>query len=624
MKKSAVIVIFLAGLLLISLGFASGAENATGADKAYECLKNQIASKQTLNLQESTFATIALGDYNKTTATLESEKGTNCWPKSGCKVKDTAQAALAYDRMGKNTDDIMKWIASMNVTSSDLTWFLEIDATNHAAATCTIRSGSETGTVSIGDDMKLSGSAGSCLSISDSGYWLRISGTTNCLEREYEISCNQDFISTKLYQKGTEGTVYVSSETNSAPGGGTTKEKIISRCLKAGPGGTGCDYESTLWGALMLQKKGYDVSSYVPYLLGSSEDNKKFFPSAFLYLISGRDDQYGEMIGLMKQGKFWEITASPYNKYYDSALALMALSGTNAGETESAKSYFLTQQTQEGCWNSNNIRDTAILLASGWTREAGKAGGVGETNASGGTKVCENSGKYCEENFACLDGGGTIDYSYDCTSISQICCSIKVSEQACSSKGGKICSFDETCSVAEVPASDGSCCLESCNPRQTTAENACESAGGICKSNCVSGETESGESCAGGQVCCISTGTGAAAGGGISWLWIVLLIVLIALVVLAIIYRDKLKVYWAKYRTGGRGETRPVTRPGTPPYPMPPGAQGRMVRPGGPVYAGRPFMAPRGIPPRAPARPAASSRDKEMEETMRKLREMSK
>ena len=97
-------------------------------------------------------------------------------------------------------------------------------------------------------------------------------------------------------------------------------------------------------------------------------------------------------------------------------------------------------------------------------------------------------------------------------------------------------------------------------------------------------------------------------------MWIIILLAfLILLVILAIIYRNKLRLWWFRFR--GKASVRP-----TGPSP-PPSIQRPMMRavPRFGAVTPRPI---RTAPPRPVTRPAPG--DKEFEETMRKLREMSK
>lgn len=591
-------------------------------DKAYQCLSTNVKDNSKLSLQEAIFTSLALGVKGNQQTVIDNAKrsGDSCWPKEGCKLKETAQVLLAYDNSGKNTADIEKWISMRNGTASDLKWYLQIDATNHEPAQCTIRYDTRENKINIGSDMKLSGSAGNCLSISSSGYWLSINN--NCVDKKIEISCNQDFITNLLYEKSNGGTVYVSSSTHSAASLGTTEEQVKAKCLKTG---TACDYEGTLWAAIAMQKAGNDISDYVPYLVGLAPDNTKYLASAFIYSVAGGEDQYSNIVQSQKQGKYWEIVGSPYNRYYDTSVAMLALAGSSATELENAKNYLLSiQDSKTGCWASNNIRDTAFILYSAWPRFiAGSSGSGGSGSGSGGALTCEGSGKgySCEKFSECLAAGASTDNSYDCPGT-LFCCTQKVEAQTCNQQAGIICKANEVCSGSSSPSSDGTCCIGTCNPAPA-AGNACETLDrGTCRSICGDGESETSDSCgSSSEVCCaVSDGETPSSSSGGSWTWIIILVVLIVLVGLAILFRDKLRTALFKFR--GKGKSSPVIRPGSPPpgYPMRP----MSPRPFG-LANSAPVQRPR-LPPALPTRapPRSGNKDKELEETMRKLREMSK
>ena len=369
-------------------------------DKAYQCLEDQIGKKDkgSLSLSEAIFSILALGGKDKLEDIIKDNKrsGEDCWPKNGCTIKDSAQVLLAYDRIGKDTENIESWLLSKAQNAKELTWYIEIDIQNHAASECTIKYDNLDRKINIRDDMGLSGDAGRCLSIGYGGYWLKIND--NCLDSEFEVSCDQNFVTALAYQRGTSGTIFVSSETSSSASLGTTNEKVNSKCFSSGGGGTGsCDYEGTLWAAVALEKSGNDVSAYIPYLLALSDTNQQYFPSTFLYVLTGGEDQ-SEIIQKQKTGGFWEIIGGE-NRFYDTSLAMFALSGTGAGEIENAKSYLIRVQTKDGCWNNNNIRDTAFVLYSGWGRSIGGRGGGGD----GGLVSCEEANYYCENRFRCSE-----------------------------------------------------------------------------------------------------------------------------------------------------------------------------------------------------------------------------
>jgi hypothetical protein len=606
-ERAVILSIGLVFALLLSV-FSVSAANETSADvseKAYKCLESQIKDRGNLSLKEATFSAMARGSVGNVVSRIEADKDAkSCWPKNACKLKETAQVALAYKGMSKSTSDIESWILSKNASAPDLKWFLEIDITNKMAATCKIKDGTKENTVQILANAQIQGSPGSCLSIDNNGFMLKIN--TNCLKNTFEISCDQDFITSTLYQKNSGGTVFVLPGAHSAASLGSTTESVNGECLKTD---AGCDYEGTLWAALALLKMGEDVSRFLPYLLALSDDNTKFFPSTFLYILVGGEDQYNLIIQEQKQGKFWEVAGTRDGRYYDTSLAMMALNGNGAGELDSAKEYLASIQTKEGCWNNNNIRDTAFILYSGWPRGVSSAGEVSSP------PDCEPQFS-CENSFDCTQAGGTVEYNYACPSVGQACCSVKVLLASCLEKKGIVCeSGKQECSGGGVveSSSDGPCCIGgSC---VDIAEDTCTSAGGTCLYSCGDKEviSSSGSCIDSSQSCCV------AKKGSSLWIWIVLLIILIAAAALGIIYREKVKMWWFKLMEKFKKKTvTPVQPAGKP------ALQG--ARPGAPFA---PFMRPMPVQQRPIVRPAPAKfvpkpRDKEMEEALKKLKEMSK
>ena len=186
-------------------------------------------------------------------------------------------------------------------------------------------------------------------------------------------------------------------------------------------------------------------------------------------------------------------------------------------------------------------------------------------------------------------------------------------EQTCSAKNGTTCSSNQQCTGQEVSSSDGACCLEGdCITQQE--QNICE---GVCQSSCDSNQESGVGICSNNaQSCCIEKTS-----SGINWFWIILLIILIILVVLAIIFRDKVRVWWFKFR--GKAKTTPITKPGSGTG-MP--LQFNRPRPVGP-FGPRPVQrvpSSVGSQPRLFGKKPVNQKDKEMEETLKKLREMAK
>jgi hypothetical protein len=592
---------------VVAEGNSSTNTTSTSADDispSYGCLEGKVINKTGLSLQEAVFSVLAIGDKGNLLDIISDYKksGESCWPKSGCTVKDTAQVVLAYNRVGKSTGDIVSWLKSKEIAATELSWYIEIDLTGRDSGSCTVKYGSTSGTVNIGSDMKVDVSGGISNCLYSSGYWLGVK--SSCIDKNYTISCNKDFITTLLYQRSGQDTVYVSSDTHSAASLGQTEETISAKCLKSG---SVCDYEGTLWAALAFQTIGEDVSKYMPYLMALAEDNERYFPSSFIYLIAGGSEQYAKIIANQKQGKFWETTGG--DRFYDTSLGMLALSGSGFSEFENARSYLISVRSRDGCWN-NNIRDTAFILYSGWWKKVGTA----EPSES---PDCLASGKYCTGSYECINSGGLVSYAFSCSGVN-VCCSINPLTQTCDSIGGKVCASDETCSGDSAPSVDGSCCTGTCNVVQ---DYTCEQGVNMyCRSLCNDGETQlNGETCESGVCCKVNSGGG---GGGMNWALILIIAILIVLVIIAILMRDKIRLAWYKYK--GKAKTSPVNKPSQPPVgfrPMPPRIMPMRPMPG-PMQRVMPLQRRPNATP-APKK-EASVKDAEMEETLRKLREMSK
>lgn len=593
MKKIGVMFLI---ILLLALPIIFAEDNNGDTDKVekgYYCLKEKVNGNcDALSVEEQAFSLLALA-YDSglkgecKSALLGKSKNEECWPSSGCRLRDTALSILALNNIGYDTEKAESWLLSQKKTATDLIWYLEIDANEETK--CEINGK----TFNIAEDKKISGSS-SCLTPSEGNYFLKIKNT--CYDENFTVSCNKDFISTLLYKKGS--TFHVSSETKSAPAEGTTQHTVNSFCFSQG----GCNYEGSLWATLALAKTGNDISGFLPYLIAMADEseNEKYFPYAFLYMITDYDDYFNLIIEEQKPSGYWQLSDS--NKiFYDTALALLSLYGLDAEQIDSAKNYLLEVQGSNGCWR-DNIRDTAFILYAAWPKSpAAEAGKI---------DYCEDYGYYCLAPDTC-SADDTLK-SYYCSGLSNICCKTQLAEQTCQEKGGIICTTEQQCSGATVKASDTSkCCLGSCIIQEV---NECEQQELDCRFSCLKDEEGKPYSCGSGKVCC-----GTKLKKETSWWWIIiLLVILIILVVLAIIFRNQLKIWLFRIKNKFRKGPAPsrVTRPGFPPGIPPTMARPRMIIPRAraPAAAGR----------QGPIRKFVSKTDKELEETLKKLREMSK
>ena len=238
---------------------------------------------------------------------------------------------------------------------------------------------------------------------------------------------------------------------------------------------------------------------------------------------------------------------------------------------------------------------------------------------------CSGKG-YCLSINDCLtktDDGEKLD-EFTCYSATKICCSenikpIDSTSETCYDKGGVVCEDNQECEGTPVlSASDtNNCCKGTC--RNLISTPTCESKNGQCRIECVSGEEEKSYSCDNGGSCCITSSTPTS--GNYWWVWV--LVILIILVAVGIIFREKVKEVYYKITKKGKGQAGQQGRspfgpgPGMPPAGMSmprrivPGMQRPMMRPGMPMRPNMPSARP-------------FPKDKELNETLAKLKNMSK
>lgn len=577
---------------------SSTSDSSSQTDKAYTCLENKVKNRCTsLSTEEKIFSVLAL-DECKDELVSDSKNSKECWPKTGCTIKTTAQAILALNRFDVDVSKAKNWLLAQNSTPNDVIWYLQIESPEQT--TCTITYDSSSHPVNIELNKKISSSAGNCLSLSDNGYWLIV--TPSCYSKEFRISCNKQFITSLLYKKQDSSTIFVSEKTSSAPSEGTTTEKINSLCFAQSGS---CNYEGSLWATMVLSSVNEDVSSYIPYLTTLSSDNSKSLPNAFLYMLTSYVDFKTNLLSNQKTDGYWDESGE---KFYDTALALYSLQNDES-ERIKAIEWLLAVQDTDGCWKGN-IRDTAFILYAVWPK----------TFIEDGELDCEDSGYSCMSKLSCEGNEGNVLDDYSCAGTFR-CCDKDKPLETCSKQGGEICIQGEDCSRGTISeASDTetgeTCCVDgTCKKIEIVKESECELGGGICRSVCADNEESSSSDCdSSSKTCCVEKVQGK------SYWWIWLLVILIILVIVGIIFRDKLRRFWFRIKSGS-GKTGPG--------PPPPGPlTGMSQMPSSRV----PMMGPprRIFPPlinKSPMqkRPVSSSRKStEIDDVLKKLKEIGK
>lgn len=572
-------------------------------EEAFECLEEEVGDCEDLTIQEKALVILASPDdvTARCVSELKDAKNTaSCWGDNGCNVKDTALAVLALDHAGENTATSEEWLIKQNKTATDVLWYLEQDSSE--ATQCKISYSGNDYIVNIAENKKIDSSAGPCLNLAISNFWLRVS--SDCYDTEFQISCDKSFISTLIYgqHSSSEGATvfYPLSDTASASASGTIELKIKSKCF----GDNTCNYEGSAWATLALLQTGHNIENYLPYLIAAADSNERYLPNAFIYAIT-EDTGYGNL--LVQEQKFnnWEADATAYNSVYDTSLALLALSSSSNEQVTKAKDWLLFKQGASGCWENTDseIRDTSIAL---WALEG--RGYSSPTSPS--VTYCSDANYFCIPTSKC-PVNEVLDNYFCGGTAGDVCCQNEHLE-LCSAMLGEVCGSDETCNGVEENSLDGACCLGTCEIQTPSAD--CDAMGYMCEvGECPSGKEEIDYDCDSGEVCCRTTTT--PEGGSLWWLWVLIILILIVLGLLGYLKRANLKVWWFKIKSKfkkdkgtGSTNTGPGPRRGMPPSPgFHPVRRQPMFRPS----QGR-------TPQRAP------TPDKRMDNVFKKLQEMSK
>ena len=594
MKKSVVLFGFF--VLIFILPFISSLNQTSNSD-AVKCIEDKVKEKgcSTFGLESKIFALLSTGQCEADV--LASDSNDECFVPvnaNSCEIKTTSQAVLALDSAGSDTDKYADWLLAQNKTASGIDWLLQIETSEPAS--CNLEDlNANTYQVSIDQDKKLSLSGANCLSLDSSGYWLKIN--PQCQRQEFTVSCDKSFQVNLLFKKQLSSTIYVFDESvKSETAGGTDFIKAQeSLCFQKG---NSCDYEGSLWATLVLKKLGKDVSSYLPYLIVFEEDNEKFLPESFLYFLTAEQDFKIELLAKQIGDKYWDEV---YDRYYDTALALMSISSEQIDAKENAINWLAEVQGDDGCWDSGNVAKTGFLLYSLWPSSFSGTDGDGEE-----PEDCEALGNFCISDIECSEAGGNSLSGFACSGLS-VCCT-KESTQTCSELGGEVCDSSEDCDGfsedgASDLSSDESCCVGSCEEPGIITQSECEQNFGTCKdTSCESGEKENlNYACNDvSQYCCMQK-----TGKSLWWLWV--LGILIILITLGVVFKDKLKDFYDKLTT--KKPKGPPSRPGMPSR-MPEISQRRIL--------------PSQHNPQYPPRRPIPQRKSELDDVLKKLKEMGK
>lgn len=555
MKKRVILLFGILSLLLIPFIFAEENETTTltgsienpEVEKAFSCLETKVGdSCQNINSVEELALTILATPkdivYESCVKKLESKlTGSNI---NSISIKDVSLSILALNHAGKETKNLQEWIISQERNPLEIEWFLQVDS--NKATKCNITYNTKDYyefNLSDNKRINLLKSRGDCFTI-EKNFWLKVK--PGCYNNQtFTVSCQEDFNTNLFYQQTNNNErIFVIDNTISSPAYNRVELLVQSRCFSPTKQGS-CNFEDNVWATYALAVTGNDIQKYMPYIyaMAESSENQKYLPDAFIYLLNINSQNYAtRLISSQRSEGNWNIANTPYTTIHDTALALLSLGISTDEKTQRARDWLVyTQQGSDGCWRSN-VKDTAFVL---WSieRRPGKT-------VAGEVVRCEDLGYSCVSTNNCVSGG--ILNQYYCSSLGAQCCSEL--KRCTEISGGKICAENQECSGTTIKSKDTNvCCLSECVEKKVLSE--CEQESYSCLENPCSGNYISQDfSCNDGKYCCkYSPQTTKPKEKKSGIIWLIIGLIVLALIVLLIVFREKLKVFLFKLKNNKKG-----------------------------------------------------------------------
>lgn len=473
MKKLVLLSLF----LLIVLSFSVSArrvENFSASDAYGWLLAQSKEGSYNSDVVDTSSALLAINaaggsasaEKNFLTGDINDNK---CWPKAGCKIKDTAWAILALHKAGESSyvNEAAAWLKKAQTPSlTGGNWWLQIDTP--ASGTCTVKytkaTTELTKTIAV-----------------DAGTFPDCGGGTffdlkNCIESglisafaslELKVDCSS-LNSAKIsiaYNSGSSYYLYQEvSET-------TATLTVKNGCFGSGFKDPACNYESSLYSEWVMNQIGNSLSSEL-YLREKYEPNNALHNA--LMFITTKDKIYAEQLKRLQKSDYsWDSNT------VNTAFAILALSSDSAYALNigNAQEWLKTKQNEDGSWDGK-VFNTAIVLYSSFYQ------GVEMPSCTDGVKNQGERGIDCGgpcelEPYLedCCDNQvkDEDEEGVDCGGVCEVC-----KEKTCNNNGecneeiGEDCDIcPDDCLTCEVLCIDGQ--------RSTAANEENIDCGGYCK-----------------------------------------------------------------------------------------------------------------------------------------------
>lgn len=454
----------------------NGIGSLEGKDLSYEWLFN----KTTINIgtvADDSLAVIALLGSGQDVSQLidriktRMDKSSGCWPKNGCKVKDTSLATLAMhlSEQDEEAEAGVKWLKNSRIAGlKGGEWWLVIKG-NVNEGSCAVSYKGKSKTFNFLED-KIKETGGK--------YYLNLLQVDPSILRgevipTLNVDCSNlaGSIITLLYKPNINTFFIQKSETAS-----NVELKVANVCFGESKGSASCDYESSLYATWVLLEMGesglsFDEIGDVVYLqskLKTSNVKDLALLNRLLYVANNVGQSFvKDLSSKQKPGGDWE------GDVFTTSLSVLGLLG-NSEDSDAVNrgTAYLERRmnTKDGSWD-NNVRSTSMaLIALNGVDLARESVGAPSVKSKGVT----SSGK--EDCFNDLDDDG--DTYPDC------------GDSDCEEEKVSLCSNGKIDSCEENVDCGGFC--EACGEEKTSDTTTTEE----CKSD---SECDSGEECLSGK-----------------------------------------------------------------------------------------------------------------------------
>ena len=314
------------------------------------------------------------------------EDNDGCWPSGGCKVTDTALAALALHQAGQDVNKEVAWLqdknGALNPALTTGSWLIQVEAQGNGTCTLTYGANNQTKTFTVN---------GNKITPTSKTYWIDVeqdlqSGlVSNKISEKVDVNCGNlqtGAIISLLYKTGNN--FYILEEYRQS---GTLT--INNGCYAATKSGSGCDYSSTMYASWALKEMNEELATRA--YLESQIPVSGILENAVVGRITGKPLYLDSLKSIQETTGGW----SGGNVYATSFSIFALYLGPYQDQTTQGTNYLQRIVTADGHWG-NNAKDTSMALIALHGKDLEKAfvSGIIETpeeNVNETIEICDNN-----------------------------------------------------------------------------------------------------------------------------------------------------------------------------------------------------------------------------------------